>query len=82
MQVRDCQKQQETITELEVFSLAINISGFAHLLKRVDFDAIVDILALAHIIKSKAEPTITRIKRFLEVLLSYSFNLYYIKERI
>ena len=30
-------------------------------MKRVDFDAIIDHLALIHIIKSKAEPTTTRI---------------------
>ena len=57
-------------------SLAINIVSFVHLLKRVNFDAIVDHLALTHIIKSKAEPTTTRIKRLLEVLIFYSFNLY------
>ena len=43
-----------SITELELCGLAINIDSFAHLLKRVDFDAIVDHLALTHIIKSKA----------------------------
>ena len=31
--------------------LAINIASFAHLLKRVDFDAIVDHLAFVHILK-------------------------------
>ena len=62
--------------------LAINISSFEHLLKRVNFDATVDHLALIHIIKSKAEPTTARIKRLLEVLHSYLFNLYYINERI
>ena len=35
-----------SITELELCGLAINIASFAHLLKRVDFDAIVDHLAL------------------------------------
>ena len=45
----------------------------------MDFDAIVDHLALTHIIKSKVELATTRIKRLLEVLSSYSFNLYYIK---
>ena len=59
--------------------LAINIASFAHLLKRVDFDAIVDHLALVHILKSKTEPATTRIKRLLEVLSAYSFNLYYMK---
>ena len=50
-----------------------------HLLKRVDFDATVDHLALMHIIKSKTEPVTTRIKRLLESITLYSFNLYYIK---
>ena len=59
--------------------LAINIASFAHLLKKVDFDAIVDHLALVHILKSKAEPATPRIKRLLEVLSAYSFNLYYMK---
>ena len=45
--------------------LANNIMSFSHLLKKVDFDAIVDHLALVHILKSKAEPATTRIKRLL-----------------
>ena len=71
--------QNYSITELEMCWLAINIASFAHLLKRVDFDAIVDHLALVHILKSKAEPATTRIKRLIEVLSAYSFNLYYMK---
>ena len=67
------------ITESELCHLAINIASFLHLLKRVDFSAIVDHLALTHIIKSKAEPATTRIKRLLELISSYSFNLYYMK---
>ena len=59
--------------------LAINITSFAHLLKKVDFDAIVDHLALVHFLKSKTEPATPRIKRLLEVLSAYSFNLYYMK---
>ena len=59
--------------------LAINITHFAHLLKKVDFDAIVEYLTLVHILKSKTEPAISRIKRLLEVLSAYSFNLYYMK---
>ena len=40
------------ITELELCELAINIARFSHLLKRVDFNTIVDHLSLTHIIKS------------------------------
>ena len=70
-----------SISELELCELAINIASFSHLLKRVDYDAIVDHLALTHIIKSKMEPATTRIKRLLELMGSYSFNLYYMKGR-
>ena len=68
-----------SITELEMCGLAINITSFAHLLKRVDFDAVVDHLAITHIMKSKMEPATNRIKRLLEILSSCSFNLYHIK---
>ena len=59
--------------------LAMNITTFSHLLKKVDFDTIVDHLAITHIMRSKAEPVTTRIKRLIELLSPYSFNLYYIK---
>ena len=49
-----------SITELELCGLAINIASFSHLLKRVYFDAIIDHLALTHIIKSKIELATTR----------------------
>ena len=68
-----------SITELELSGLAINKATFSHLLKRVDFNAIIDHLSLTHIIKSKAEPATVRIKRLLELINSNSFNLYYIK---
>ena len=66
-------------TELEMCRLAMNIATFSHLLKTVDFDAVVDHVAITHIMNSKAEPNTTRIKRLLELLSPYSFNLYYIK---
>ena len=68
-----------SITELEMCGLAMNIATFNHLLKKVNFDAVVDHLAITHIMRSKAEPATTRIKGLLELLSLYSFNLYYIK---
>ena len=66
------------ITELELSRLAINITSFSHLLKRVDFDAIVDHLSLTHIIKSKTEPTTTRTKKAVRInqFLFFKFVLY------
>ena len=65
-------KKNYSITELELCRLAINIASFSHMLKRVDFNAIVDHLSLTHIIKSKAEPATVRIKRLLELISSCS----------
>ena len=59
--------------------LAINIASLMHLLRKVDFIAVVDHLAIMHIMRSKVLPATTGIKRLLEVLSLYSFNLYYIK---
>ena len=68
-----------SITELEMCGLAINIASFAHLLRKVDFDAVVDHFTITQIMRSKVELVTNRIKRLLEVLSAYSFNLYYIK---
>ena len=68
-----------SITELEMCGLAINIASFAHLLKKVDFDVVVDHVEIKYIMRSKAESATTWIKRLLELLSPYSFNLYYIK---
>ena len=38
-----------SITELEMCGLAMNIATFYHLLKKVNFDAVVDHLAITHI---------------------------------
>ena len=53
-----------SIKELEMCGLAMNIATFSHLLKKVDFNAIVDHLAITHIIRSKAEPATTESKDF------------------
>ena len=68
-----------SITELEMCGLAINIANFAHLFRKVDFDAVVDHLSISQIMRSKVELVTNRIKGLLEVLSAYSFNLYYIK---
>ena len=43
------------------------------------FDCTIDHLALTHIMKNNTEPGSERIKRLLEVLSTYSFNLNYMK---
>ena len=68
-----------SIMELEMCGLAINNASFVHLLRKVDFYAVVDHLPITHIMRDKVEPSTIKIKRLLEVLSSYSFNWYYIK---
>ena len=67
------------ISELELCGLACNIVSFRTLLEHRDFAAYVDHEALPRIAKAKREPTTNRIKRFLEVLMNYSFTLHFKK---
>ena len=81
MQLREMPEgaKNYSIMELETCGLAMNIVTFSHLLKKADFDTVVDHLAITHIMRSKIEPATSRIKRLIELLSPYSFNLNYIK---
>ena len=68
-----------SIVELELLGLYVNINQFKHLLAKADFGCAVDHLALSYIMKGKTEPASTEINRILEVLIAYSFHLYYMK---
>ena len=68
-----------SVTELEMTGLLINMNLWKNLLKHREFDAAVDHVAVAQIMKP--EPATTRIMRLLDRLSVYSFNLYYIKGR-
>ena len=52
-----------SITELEMCGLAINIASFAHLLRKVDFDGVLDHLGIRQIMRSKVELVTNRIKK-------------------
>ena len=70
-----------SVTELEMTGLLVNMNLWKSLLKHREFDAAVDHVAVAQIMKAKTEPTTTRIMRLLDRLSAYSFNLYYVKGR-
>ena len=61
--------------------LLVNMNLWKNLLKHREFDATVNHVAVAQIIKAKTEPATTRIMRLLDGLSSYSFNQYYVKGR-
>ena len=52
-----------SITDLEMCGLAISIVSSAHLLRKVDFDAVVDHLAITQIMRSEVKPATNRIKK-------------------
>ena len=61
--------------------LLVNMNLWKNLLKRREFDAAVDHVAVTQIMKAKTEPATTRIMRLLDRLSAHSFNLYYVKGR-
>ena len=70
-----------SVTELEMTGLLVNMNLWKNLLKHREFDAAVDHVAVAQIMKAKTEPATTRIMRLLDRLSAYTFNLYYVKGR-
>ena len=70
-----------SVIELEITGLLVNMNLWKNLLKHREFDAALDRVAVAQIMKAKTEPAATRIMRLLDRLSAYSFSLYYIKGR-
>ena len=70
-----------SVTELEMAGLLVNMNLWKNILKHREFDAAVDHVAVALIMKAKTEPATTRIMRLLDRMSAYSFNLYYVKGR-
>ena len=70
-----------SVIELEMTGFLVNMNLWKNLLKHREFDAAVDHVAVAQIMKAKTEPATTRIMRLLDRLSAYSFNLYYVKGR-
>ena len=68
-----------SISELELLGITINIASFKHYLKGENFSVIIDHSALVYIINSKKEPPTLRLKKLLEILSQYSFNIRYLK---
>ena len=68
-----------SVTELEMTGLLVNMNLWKNLLMHREFDAAVDHVAVAQIMKAKTETATTRIMRLLDRLSAYSFNLYYVK---
>ena len=67
------------VTELELTGLLANIHGFKQKLNNNYFEAIVNHKAIDYLIKSKHEPTSTRLVTLLDRLNRYTFDLKYLE---
>ena len=67
------------MTELELTGLLANIHGFEQKLNNNYFEAIVDHKVIDYLIKSKHEPTSTRLVTLLDWLNRYTFDLKYME---
>ena len=67
------------VTELELTGLLANIHGFEQKLNNNYFEAIVNHKAIDYLIKSKHEPTSTRLVTLLDHLNRYTFDLKYLE---
>ena len=65
------------VSELELTGLYINIRAFQHILRGTQFEAYCDHSALVHIMRSKVEPPTLRLRKLIEKLSDYNFQLGY-----
>ena len=68
-----------SISELELTGVMANVAAFKHLLRNANFHAYCDHLALVHILKAKREPPTLRLKKLIENLSEYKFDIYFLK---
>ena len=71
--------QNYSVTELELTGLLANIHGFEQKLHNNYFKVIVNHKAIDYMVKSKHQPTTTRLATLLLKLMEYTFNLKYLE---
>ena len=68
-----------SISELELTGVMANVAAFKHLLRNANFHVYCDHSALVHILKAKREPPTFRLKKMIENLSEYKFDIYFLK---
>lgn len=56
-----------------------NVVAFKHLLRNFNFHVYCDHSALVHLLKAKREPPTLRLKKLIENLSEYKFDIYFLK---
>ena len=67
-----------SISELELTGVMANVA-FKHLLRNANFHVYCDHSALVHILKAKRELPTLRLKKLIENLSEYKFDIYFLK---
>ena len=68
-----------SISELELTGVMANVAAFKHLFRNANFHVYCDHSALVHILKARREPPTLRLKKLIENLSEYKFDIYFLK---
>ena len=71
--------QRYSISELELTGIYANVTAFKHLLRNSNFTLYCDHSALVHIMNGKKEPPTLRLKKLIENLSDYKFNIKFLR---
>ena len=71
--------QRHSISELELTGTYANVLAFKHLLRNVHFTLYCDHSALVHIMNGKKEPPTLRLKKLIENLSDFKFDIKFLR---
>ena len=71
--------QRYSISELELTGIYANVFAFKHLLRNVHFTLYCDHSALVHIMNGKKEPPTLRLKKLIESLSDFKFDIQFLR---
>ena len=71
--------QRYSISELELTGIYANVLAFKHLLRNVHFTLYCDHSALVHIMNGKKEPPTLRLKKLIENLTDFKFDIKFLR---
>ena len=72
-------RQRYSISELELTGIYANVTAFKHLLRNANFTLYCDHSALVHIMNGKREPPTLRLKKLIENLSDYKFEIKFLR---
>ena len=71
--------QRYSISKLELTGIYANVTAFKHLLRNSNFTLYCDHSALVHIMNGKKEPPTLRLKKLIENLSDYKFDIKFLR---